>query len=67
MTLCLDRTCTEKDHLIVEWQLREVGNSLGPLHQRVQLFVSGLADVGDCIMGLWANNKSSIQAKPLRK
>lgn len=57
VTLCLGRTCTEKDHLIVEWQLGEVRDSLGPLHQGIQLFVSRLADVGDCIMGLWANNK----------
>lgn len=57
VTLCLGHTCTEQDDLIVEWQLGEMRDSLGPLHQRIQLLVRSLADVGDCVMGLWANHK----------
>ena len=41
----VDRTSTQQDDLVVQGQLREVRDPLGPLHQREQLLVCRLADV----------------------
>ena len=45
-------TCPQQDDLVVQGQLGEVRDPLGPLHQREELLVSGLADVGDGVVGL---------------
>lgn len=46
------RTSPEQNDLVIQGQLREVRDSLGPLHQSEQLFVCSLADVSDWIIGL---------------
>lgn len=46
------RTGSEQNDLVIQRQLREVRDSLGPLHQSEQLFVCSLADVSDWIIGL---------------
>lgn len=45
-------TGSEQDDLVVQWELREMGDPLGPLHQCEQLLVCCLADVGDRVIGL---------------
>lgn len=45
-------TCTEEDDLVVQRQLGEVWDPLGPLHQGEELLVCCLADVGDRVVGL---------------
>lgn len=46
------RTSPEQNDLVIQGQLREVRDSLGPLHQSEELFVCSLADVSDWIIGL---------------
>ena len=45
-------TCPQQDDLVVQGQLGKVRDPLGPLHQREELLVSRLADVGDGVVGL---------------
>lgn len=45
-------TCTEQDDLVVQGQLREVRDPLGPFHQGEELLVGCLADVCDGVVGL---------------
>ena len=45
-------TCAQQDDLVVQGQLGEVGDPLGPLHQGEQLLVGRLADVGHGVVGL---------------
>lgn len=45
-------TCPQKDDLVVQRQLGEVRDPLGPLHQGEELLVGRLADVGHWIVGL---------------
>lgn len=46
------RTSPEQNDLVIQGQLREVRDSLGPLHQSEELFVCSLTDVSDWIIGL---------------
>lgn len=45
-------TCPEQDDLVVQGQLREMRDPLGPLDQSEELLVRSLADVGDGVVGL---------------
>lgn len=45
-------TGSKQDDLVVQWELREMGDPLGPLHQCEELLVCRLADVGDRVIGL---------------
>lgn len=45
-------TCTEQDDLVVQRELREVRDPLGPFHQGEELLVGCLADVCDGVVGL---------------
>lgn len=45
-------TSSEQNDLVIQGQLREVRDSLGPLHQSEKLFVCSLTDVSDWIIGL---------------
>lgn len=45
-------TGSEQDDLVVQWELREMGDPLGPLHQCEELLVCRLADVGNRVIGL---------------
>lgn len=45
-------TCSEQDDLIVQGQLGEVGDPLGPFHQGEELFVCCLAYVRHRVIGL---------------
>lgn len=45
-------TCSEQDDLVIQGQLGEVGDPLGPLHQGEELFVCCLADVCHRVVGL---------------
>lgn len=45
-------TCSEQDDLVIQGQLGEVGDPLGPLHQGEELFVCCLADVRHRVVGL---------------
>lgn len=47
-----DVTCTKEDDLVLQRQVGEVGDALGPLHQCEELLVSGVADVGDGVVCL---------------
>lgn len=38
--------------MVLQRQVREVGDALGPLHEREELLVSGVADVGDGVIRL---------------
>lgn len=46
------RTSPKQNDLVIQGQLREVRDSLGPLHQSEELFVCSLTDVSDWIIGL---------------
>lgn len=61
-------TCTEEDDLVVQRQLGEVRDPLGPLHQGEELLVCCLADVGDWVVGLQGAVKSkSLKTNPVTK
>lgn len=45
-------TCAQQDDLVVQGELGEVGDPLGPFHQGEELLVGCLADVGDRVVGL---------------
>lgn len=38
--------------MVLQRQVREVGDALGPLHEREELLVSSVADVGDGVVRL---------------
>lgn len=59
-------TCTEEDDLVVQRQLGEVGDPLGPLHQGEELLVCCLTDVGDRVVGLrvWVNRGNNEELLP---
>lgn len=55
-----DITCPEENDLIFQCQVREVGDSLGPLDKCEELLVSCMAYVGDRVICLI---KSDIKRK----
>lgn len=48
-----DITCPQEDDLVLQGQVGEVGDALGPLDEGEELLVSSVADVGDGVIGLW--------------
>lgn len=53
-------TCPEENDLVFQCQVREVGDSLGPLDECEELLVSRMAYVGDRVICLI---KSNIEMK----
>lgn len=51
-----DITCPEENDLIFQGQVREVGDSLGPLDECEELLVSSVAYVGDRVICLIKSN-----------
>jgi len=51
----VDRTSAQQDDLVVQGQLGEVRDPLGPLHEREQLLVRRLADVRHWVLLLTVN------------
>lgn len=45
-------TGSKQDDLIVQQQLREMGDPLGPFHQSEELFISSLTDVSHWVAWL---------------
>lgn len=54
-------TCSEQDDLVIQGQLGEVGDPLGPLHQGEELFVCCLADVCHRVVGLPKKKKKNME------
>lgn len=57
-------TCPQQDDLVVQGQLGEVRDPLGPLHQGEELLVGRLADVGDGVIGLGAGGTAVSTPAP---
>lgn len=53
-----EHTRPQKDDLIVQRQLGEVRDPLGPFHQGEELFVGRLADVRHRIVGLQGDERA---------
>lgn len=51
-----DITCPQENDLVLQCQVREVGDSLGPLDEREELLVSRMAYVGDRVICLIKSN-----------
>lgn len=62
-TRCRDITCSEKDDLVFQCQVREVGYSFGPLDECEELLVSCVTDVGDRVVCLRVISKGKDQKK----
>lgn len=45
-------TCPQQDDLVLQGEVREVGDALGPFHECEELLVRSVADVGDGVIGL---------------
>lgn len=57
-------TGPQQDDLVVQGQLGEVRDALGPLHQREELLVGRLADVGDGVVGLGEEARGEGRQRP---
>lgn len=60
-------TCSKKDDLIIQRQIREMRYSLGPLHQSKQLLICCMADISDWVICLRNITKCKEKERPFRK
>lgn len=57
-------TCPEQDDLVLQGEVREVGNALGPFNKSEELLISSMAYVGDRVICLKKKEKKKKPKVP---
>lgn len=56
-------TCPEENDLVLQGEVREVGDALGPFNKSEKLLVSSMAYVGDRVIRLKKRNQITVSSR----